>query len=433
MVGVGPRLSCPALLVAAPASGQGKTTVVAALARLHTRLGRKVRVFKCGPDFLDPQIHAIASGAPCQNIDLWMCGEEDIAWRLADAARTADLILVEGVMGLFDGDPSAAELATRIGIPILTVIDGAAMAASFGAIAYGLKHYRPGTPLHAAFANRVGSAYHAQLLEKSLPPDIAWYGHLPRDVDAALPERHLGLLPAAEIDGLSQRIERMADLLAPTAAAGLPPAVDFADAMPPNNAPLLEGKTIAVALDAAFCFLYPANLDCLASLGAKIVYFSPLADCELPPCDAVWLPGGYPELHGATLAANRSLWASLAAHVDAGKPVLAECGGMMALFETLTDIDGQQHALAGVLQGQVGMQKKLTALGLQEVELPEGRVRGHTFHFSKTETDLLPLCTTYHPDGLASEAVYRRQRLTASYMHLYFPSNPLAIARLFLS
>ena len=156
--------TCPALLVAAPASGQGKTTVVAALARLHTRLGRRVRVFKCGPDFLDPQIHAIASGAPCYNVDLWMCGEDDAAWRLADAARTADLILVEGVMGLFDGSPSAAELAERIGIPILAVIDGASMANSFGAIAYGLKHYRPGTPLTAAFANRVGSADHAQLV-----------------------------------------------------------------------------------------------------------------------------------------------------------------------------------------------------------------------------------------------------------------------------
>ncbi|MDQ5915402.1 MAG: cobyrinic acid a,c-diamide synthase, partial [Pseudomonadota bacterium] len=158
------KTACPALLVAAPASSQGKTTVVAALARLHARQGRKVRVFKCGPDFLDPQIHAIASGAPCQNIDLWMCGEEDARWRLAEAAREADLILIEGVMGLFDGDPSAAELATRLGIPILTVIDGAAMATSFGAIAYGLKHYRPGTPLTAAFANRVGIDYHAELL-----------------------------------------------------------------------------------------------------------------------------------------------------------------------------------------------------------------------------------------------------------------------------
>ena len=234
-------LACPAFLVAAPASGQGKTTVVAALARLHTRLGRKVRVFKCGPDFLDPQIHAIASNAPCQNVDLWMCGADDIAWRLAEAARTCDLILVEGVMGLFDGTPSAAELARKFGLPILAVIDGASMANSFGAIAYGLKHYRPGTPLNAAFANRVGSPYHAELLEKSLPSDIAWYGYLPRDVEAAMPERHLGLLPAAEIDGLTQRIDRMADLLATTAAAQLPPPVTFAEAQAPVQTRLLEG------------------------------------------------------------------------------------------------------------------------------------------------------------------------------------------------
>ena len=293
-------LSCPAFLVAAPASGQGKTTVVAALARLHTRLGRKVRVFKCGPDFLDPQIHAIASNAPCQNVDLWMCGEADIAWRLAEAARTADLILIEGVMGLFDGSPSAADLAHQLGIPILAVIDGASMANSFGAIAYGLKHYRPGTPLNAAFANRVGSAYHAELLEKSLPPDIAWYGHLPRDVDAAMPERHLGLLPAAEIEDLAQRIDRMADLLATTAAAQLPPPVKFAEAQPLDLPRLLQGKTIAVARDAAFCFLYPANVECLEMLGAKLVYFSPLADSTLPSCNAVWFPGDPPTDRGSS-------------------------------------------------------------------------------------------------------------------------------------
>ena len=424
--------SCPALFVAAPASGQGKTTVVAALARLHARQGRKVRVFKCGPDFLDPQIHAIASGAPCYNIDLYMCGEADAAWRLAEAAEHADLILVEGVMGLFDGQPAGADLAARLGLPILTVIDGAAMATSFGAIAYGLKHYRPGTPVNAAFANRVGSAYHAELLEKSLPPDIAWYGHLPRDADAALPERHLGLLPAAEIDDLAQRIERMADLLATTAAAALPPPVDFAAAVAPRITPLLAGKTIAVARDAAFCFLYPANLDCLVALGAHIEYFSPLTDATLPICDAVWLPGGYPELHGAALANNRSLWASLTGHVAAGKPLLAECGGMMALFDTLVDGEGKSHALGGLLPGQSTMQKKLTALGLQEVELPEGTLRGHTFHYSRTETPLPALAQASRPDGRQGEAVYRRQRLTASYMHLYFPSNPQAAARLFL-
>lgn len=427
------RLSCPALLVAGPASGQGKTTVVAALARLHTRLGRKVRVFKCGPDFLDPQIHAIASGAPCQNIDLWMCGLDDALWRLAEAAREADLIFIEGVMGLFDGSPSAAELAERIGVPILAVIDGASMANSFGAIAYGLKHYRPGTPLAAAFANRVGSAYHATLLEKSLPPDIAWYGHLPRDVDAALPERHLGLLPAAEIANLAQRIDRMADLLASTAAAELPAAVAFAEAQAPVLPPLLQGRTIAIARDAAFCFLYPANLDCLERLGARLVYFSPLADSSLPECDSLWFPGGYPELHGPTLAANRRLWSAVASHVEAGKPVLAECGGMMALFETLTDVAGNHFEFAGLLPGRVVMQKKLAALGMQEVELPEGRLRGHSFHYSKAETDLEPLCPTRRPDGRGGEAVYRDRRLTASYMHLYFPSNPEAAARLLLA
>ena len=424
--------ACPAFLVAAPASGQGKTTVVAALARLHARLGRRVRVFKCGPDFLDPQIHAIASGAPCQNVDLWMCGENDIAWRLAEAARDADLILVEGVMGLYDGRPSAAELARKLGLPILAVIDGASMANSFGAIAYGLKNYQPGTPLNAAFANRVGSAYHAELLEISLPPDIAWYGYLPRDAEAAMPERHLGLLPAAEIEGLSQRIDRMADLLAPTAAAQLPPPVDFADVAPPVLPTILRGKTIAVARDAAFCFLYPANVDCLERLGATLKYFSPLTDAVLPPCDAVWLPGGYPELHGPALAANRAMWDALAAHVDAGKPLLAECGGMMVLFEAMQCTDGEEFPLSGLLPGKVVMQKKLAGLGMQQVELPEGVLRGHAFHYSRTETALAPLCITVRPDGRRGEAIYRRQRMTASYMHLYFPSNPLAAGRVFV-
>ena len=423
-------LACPAFLVAAPASGQGKTTVVAALARLHTRLGRRVRVFECDPDFLDPQIHAVASGAPCYNLDLWMCGEEDARWRLAQAARTADLILVEGVMGLFDGAPSAAELARRLSLPILAVIDGASMAASFGAIAYGLKYYQSGTPLQAAFANRVGSAHHADLLEKSLPPEIAWYGALPRDAEAALPERHLGLLPAAEIDGLARRIERMADRLETTAAARLPVEVRFADVAPPPIEPILRGRTIAVARDAAFCFLYPANVECLERLGATLTYFSPLTDA-LPPCDAVWLPGGYPELHAAALAGRHALWTALAAHIDAGKPLLAECGGMMALFESLLDIDGNTFPMAGLLSGQVIMQRKLAALGMQEVALPEGALRGHAFHYSRAETPLRPVAQAQRPDGRAGEAIYRRQRLTASYMHLYFPSNPVATARLF--
>ena len=423
------------LLVAAPASGQGKTTVVAALARLHTRLGRKVRVFKCGPDFLDPQIHALASGQPCENIDFLMCGEEDARTRLARAARDADLIIVEGVMGLHDGEPSAAELARRLKLPILLVLDASAMAGSFGAVAWGLKHYKDGAPIFAVLANRVGSDYHAELCRKTLPDDIAWYGALPRDAEAAMPERHLGLLPAAEIDGLDARLERMADLLSTTEAAKLPPTVEFSGAVPPapTFSRLLEGKTIAIARDAAFCFIYPANLECLEELGARIVFFSPLADAALPACDAAWLPGGYPELHGPAIAANRAMAASLRAHVAAGKPLLAECGGMMACFASLTTVAGENHAMFGLLAGSTHMQARLAALGLQEATLPEGTLRGHTFHFSRAETPLAPLlhAASLRGSGRLGEAVYRQGGLTASYLHLYFPSNPRAVARLF--
>ncbi len=430
-----PSLACPALLVAAPASGQGKTTVVAALARLHTRQGRKVRVFKCGPDFLDPQIHQVASGQPCENIDFRMCGEADARWRLARAAKDADLILVEGVMGLHDGEPSAAALARLLGLPVLLVLDASAMAGSFGAVAWGLKHYREneggGAPISAVLANRVGSNYHAELCRDTLPADIAWYGALPRDAGAELPERHLGLLPAAEIAGLEASLDAMADALAKTPAGELPPPVTFADAAAPELPPLLAGRTIAVAQDAAFCFAYPANLECLHALGATLRFFSPLHDAALPACDAVWLPGGYPELHGSTLTANTAMAAALHAHVDADKPLLAECGGMMACFDTLYDIDGQAHATFGLLPGITRMQKRLAGLGMVSAELPEGRLGGHTFHYSTCETALAPLTQALKANGKGGEAVYRRGRLTASYVHLYFPSNPAATAALF--
>ncbi|MDP1525489.1 MAG: cobyrinate a,c-diamide synthase [Rhodocyclaceae bacterium] len=420
-------VATPALLVAAPASGHGKTTVVAALARLHTRLGRKVRVFKCGPDFLDPQIHALASGTPCENVDFRMCGEDDARWRLARAAAEADLILVEGVMGLNDGAPDSAELARRLGLPILLVIDASAMAGSFGAVAWGLKHYRDGAPITHVLANRVGSDYHAELCRATLPEDIAWAGALPRDAEAALPERHLGLLPAAEIADLDARIERMADLLAATPAAALPPPVDFAVLPAPTFPKSLEGCTIAVARDAAFCFLYPANLECLAQLGARLVFFSPLADAALPDCDAVWLPGGYPELHGLAIAANSAMREALHEHVAASKPLLAECGGMMACFDSL-----DAYPMFGLLPGKVRMQTKLAGLGMLSVALPEGSLAGHTFHYSTADTALAPIAQAVKTAGKGGEAIYRTGRLTASYMHFYFPSNPAATARLFM-
>ncbi|MBL8473365.1 MAG: cobyrinate a,c-diamide synthase [Rhodocyclaceae bacterium] len=423
---------CSAWVVSAPASGQGKTTVVAALARLHARAGRKVRVFKCGPDFLDPQVHALASGAPCENIDFAMCGEDDAQWRLARAAAAADVILVEGVMGLHDGQPNVAELAQKLKLPILLVMDASAMAGSFGAIVWGMKHYRDGAPITHVLANRVGGDYHAQLCRATLPADIAWLGHLPRDPRGALPERHLGILPAGEIGDLDARIEHMADLLEATSAAQWQPQVDIAPLAPPNWPELLTGRRIAVARDAAFCFLYPANLECLQAMGAKLEFFSPLDDAAPPPCDAIWLPGGYPELHGASIARNRSMADALAAHHAAGKPLLAECGGMMACLDSLHDAQGAVLAMFGLLPGTVRMRRSLAGLGVLNADLPEGRLSGHTFHFSTADTTLKPIAQASARAGPSSEAVYRAGRLTASYMHFYFPSNAAAAARLFL-
>ena len=423
--------SCPALLIAAPASGQGKTTVTAALARLHSRQGRQVTVFKCGPDFLDPQIHTVASGRPCQNLDLGMCGENDARWRLARAAQESDLILIEGVMGLFDGQPSAADLALRFGIPVMALIDAGAMAQTFGAIAHGLATYRPELPFAGVLANRAASEGHIKMLRDSLPAGMGWFGALPKCNDS-LPERHLGLLQAAEITDLEARLDALADALAASAAVDLPKPVNF-DALPvPVIAPALAGQRIAIARDAAYGFIYPANLETLAALGAELCFFSPVAGNPLPDCDAVWLPGGYPELHGDTLGKHTGLWQALKAHVAAGKPLLAECGGMMSLFEEVIDKSGTSHHFGGLLPGRSVMQKRLAALGTQFTELPEGRLSGHTFHYSKSETTLTPLLRAQTAKGSEGEAIYRQDRLTASYVHFYFPSNPAATASLFM-
>ncbi|MCV0440222.1 MAG: cobyrinate a,c-diamide synthase [Hydrogenophaga sp.] len=432
--------TCPAILVAAPASGQGKTTVAAALARLHARAGRRVRAFKCGPDFLDPHWLALATGHPVHNLDLWMTGEADARARLHEAAGRADLIVVEGVMGLFDGDPSAADLAQRLGLPVLAVIDASAMAGTFGALAFGLQHFRPGLPWAGVLANRVASERHAQMLRDGLRGD--WLGAVMRDEGFSLPERHLGLTVAAELPDALARLDAAADALADTPLGRMDDAalarwsVSFdAPAAEPAQPPLLQGRTIAVARDAAFCFIYPANLDVLGALGAELVFFSPLADEPLPSCDAVWLPGGYPELHAAALAAGTRTCDSLRAHVRAHRPVWAECGGMMPLFESLVSADGQAQATWGLFPGRVVMQKRLAALGPQQLALAAGVLRGHTFHYSRCESTLVPVGHTESVRGKergAGEAVYRVGSIQASYFHAWFPSSPAATASLFL-
>ncbi|WP_312255420.1 cobyrinate a,c-diamide synthase [Stutzerimonas nitrititolerans] len=423
--------SCPALLIAAPASGQGKTTVTAALARLHARQGKRVRVFKCGPDFLDPMILARASGQHVYQLDLWMVGEEESRRLLWQAAGEADLILIEGVMGLFDGNPSAADLARRFGVPVLAVIDGSAMAQTFGALAHGLASFQPDLPFSGVLANRVGSTRHGEILRDSLPEAIRWYGALPRSTDVELPSRHLGLVQADELADLDARLDAAADALEVSADVALPPTVNFAAPVSRMLEPLLQGVRIGVARDAAFAFLYQANLDLLRQLGAELVFFSPLADAALPQVDSLYLPGGYPELHLRALADNQGMAEAIRVHHAAGKPILAECGGMLYLLDGLTDKAGTRGAMLGLLPGEARLQPRLTALALQAVELPEGRLRGHTFHHSALETSLQPLALGECPNyKRTAEAVYRQGRLTASYIHFYLPSDPTAAAEL---
>lgn len=345
-------------------------------------------------------------------------------------------------MGLFDGEPSSADLARRLGLPVLAVIDASAMAGTFGALAFGLQHFREGLPWAGVLANRVAGPGHAAMLQAALGDPAHWLGALARDEGIGLPERHLGLTSAGELPDALARLDLAADALSGTplgqwdAAAWAARAVAFTPATTSSAPPpLLAGKRIAVARDAAFCFIYEANLDTLRQLGAELLFFSPLADESLPGCDAAWLPGGYPELHAARLSESHGTRESLRRHVQAGRPVWAECGGMMVLFDTLADSAGQAHAMWGLLPGRVAMQQRLAGLGPQQLALPGGVLRGHTFHYSRCDCTLQPALHTAspRPGGRAGEAVWGLDALRASYFHAWFASCPEAAASLFLA
>lgn len=426
------KASAQVVLVSAIASGQGKTTVTAALARKLKRQGKRVRVFKTGPDFLDPMVLQRAAGAPVYTLDLWMVGLDQCRALLAQAALDADVILIEGVMGLYDGTPSSADLARAFGVPVLVVLDASAMAQTAGALVQGLRDYGP-VDLAGVIANRIGSARHAQMVAEAMR-GVPLFATLARQ-QQSLPERHLGLVQPDEIDAIDAVLDQLAEQLALDADAwDALPSVQFNVNAAAPAPPLLRGKTIAIARDAAFAFLYQANLDCLRELGAEPVFFSPLADQPIPAhADAVYLPGGYPELHARTLSSATQWRDSMQSAHAAHMPILAECGGMMALADSLTDMDGVTWPMAGLLPGQVLMQQRLAALGSQGWTMPRGELRGHAFHYSRLDTALAPTARTIkHPSGEAGESIYRSGGLTASYFHAYFPSCPAAVAGLFL-
>jgi cobyrinic acid a,c-diamide synthase len=433
MIEIPQRMSARAVLVSAIASGQGKTTVTAALARRLARGGDRVRVFKVGADFIDPLMLERACGHPVHVLDLWMVGEAACRNLLAQAARDADTILVEGAMGLYDGDPSAADLARAFGIPVLAVLDVGAMAQTVGAVAMGLRDFGP-TPLAGVIANRVASSGHGAMVAASLR-EIPLLGSLPFQA-SPLPERHLGLVLPAEVRDLDRRLDELSDSLAlnenvwnSIATVTWTEGKDR-DASPTSAA--LQGKVVAIARDAAFAFIYPANIECLKALGASIQWFSPLADEPVPDtADAVILPGGYPELHGEALSRARRFHASARHAYARCIPILAECGGMMVLTDALVDLAGSSWPMAGLLLGTTRMQSRLVGLGLQSWNTAQGVLRGHTFHYSTFETPLTGIARAItHPRQVAGETIYRTGSVTASYFHAYFASCPEAIAEL---
>ncbi|MDO6427566.1 cobyrinate a,c-diamide synthase [Thalassotalea sp. 1_MG-2023] len=440
----GAKISCSALIIAAPHSGSGKTTVTAALARYHRNQGRKVTVFKVGPDFIDPMILRQASGELVYQLDLWLVGEQGCQELLYRAALQSDLILIEGVMGLFDGTPSSADLASYFDIPVLGVIDAKAMAQTFAAVTHGLASYRAELPFSGVLANRVNSERHEELLAENLPEKYRFYGRLPADKLITLPERHLGLVQAQELSDIDQQLDKAASFIANTALTDLPAKVEFYDVESNSQYDLIKGAlvgtTVIIVKDQAFSFIYAANIAFLQQAGAEIVFCSALEDKRLPSGDILYVPGGYPELYAEKLMNNVSFLRDVAAFSESGKPIIAECGGMLYLLEQLTDLEGKTYTMAGVMPGKAKMQDKLAAIGSQWVDLPlslnnqeqDNVMRGHSFHYSCAEINLEPWCqSVHHPSERAGEYVYRYNNILATYMHWYFPSNPKLTLQLF--
>jgi cobyrinic acid a,c-diamide synthase len=427
------------LVISAPASGTGKTTLTLALARAYRDRGLKVQCFKSGPDYIDPAFHMAATGRTSVNIDSWAMDRETIE-ALASRGEDADLVLAEGSMGLFDGvaapgvsgTGATADIAEMMGWPVLLVIDPSGQAQTAAAVAAGLRDFRAGVRLAGVVLNRVASARHENLVRRALTDaDIAVFGVLPRHAVITLPKRHLGLVQAEEQ-------KEIVDLIA-EAARFISEHVDLEavlqSASPWSPKPTTRGRNInppgqrvALARDAAFSFIYPHMLEAWRAAGAEILTFSPLAD-EAPDAsaDICWLPGGYPELHAGRLAANRRFQRSLRSFAET-RPVHGECGGYMVLGSALTDAEGASHEMAGLLGLETSFAKRQMHLGYRLAELVSpmpghqagARLRGHEFHYSTivSQPDT-PLAVVRDATGaIIAETGSRRGPVTGTFFHL---------------
>ncbi len=396
--------ACPRVVIAGAHSGAGKTTVATGLMAALTQRGYRVQGYKVGPDYIDPGYHTPATGRPARNLDGWMVPPPALLGLFAKAAAGADLAVIEGVMGLFDGSACGEEMSTAgvaklLGAPVVLVVDGHGLAESAAALVWGYKNFDPNLNLAGVIFNRVGSSSHAGLLKRAVEEKagVKVLGCLPRTGSISVPERHLGLLPAAEKKDTKDYIGRLGEAVAQS--VDLEEIVRIARAaprLPPSR--LLESAfagradvRLAVAVDAAFHFYYRDSLDTLETCGAELVYFSPLRDRALPlGVHGLYIGGGFPEAFLEELVANEEMKEDIRAAHRRGMPIYAECGGLLYLAEEIRGFDGRRYPAAGVIPVKVRFLEKLAALGYARAEVLNGSIlaqkgetiRGHVFHYS---------------------------------------------------
>ena len=426
------------VIIAAPGSGSGKTTLTLALLRGLREAGIAVASAKVGPDYIDPAYHAAASGRTCHNLDTWSMSDRTLSVLIADLQRDASAIVVEGVMGLFDGAPdgrgSAADLSRRTSWPVVLVVDASGMAASVAALVHGFVSYDPGVEVAGVIFNRTGSKRHGDLLRRAMQPlGIPVLGCVTRSECLELPDRHLGLVQAREhpdlegfLAGAAEQISREVDTEALLAAAKPASFERLEDA---HGLPIL-GQRTAVARDDAFAFCYPYVLDAWRRAGCELSFFSPLND--EPPnedADAVYLPGGYPELHAARLADAGRFKTALRRCAERGAVVYGECGGYMVLGERLVDGAGVSHRMAGLLPVETSFESPRLNLGYREVALVGGgvfggkgtRFRGHEFHFASVlaQSPATPLFRAFNAElEPLGDAGLQVGNVMGSFVHL---------------
>jgi cobyrinic acid a,c-diamide synthase len=440
------------IVIAGTHSGCGKTTTSLGLMAALVRRGVRVAPFKVGPDFIDPGHHLQVARTVSRNLDGWMLPREYNLRTFQNAAPRADVAVVEGVMGLFDGYDgnteagSTAQMAKWLGLPVVLVVDARSMARSAAALVMGFENFDPQLSFAGVFFNNLGSRRHLAMLKEALPGSVRMpcLGGLLREEAVRIPERHLGLVTREDHPLDDRQVQRLADLLEENLdiaalIAGLPEA----DAPPGPSGRPPEAATgrekIGVARDSAFCFYYPDNLELLEKHGAQVIFFSPLRDDDLPPgLDGLYFGGGYPELFAERLANNQRMLSRIREQSAAGMPIYAECGGFMFLCADLLDLHGRSFPMAGCFALATRMLPRLKALGYREVELSRDTIiggqglsiRGHEFHYSELADPASPPATAYRiadRAGMERPAEgYLVRRTLGSYIHLHFGSAPRA-------